>query len=70
MARDIGTKLMANNDQPGENSSVKKGMIGIIVGRANDSFFIWGSDKWVVDWESGKYKDKIELDSPKVTEIA
>jgi hypothetical protein len=65
MAFSIGDKLMANSDRPGENSSIKKGMKGIVVAKDNS----WSNYEWEVSWEEGKFKDRIKGDEPKVTKI-
>jgi hypothetical protein len=57
MAFSIGDKIMANSDRPGENSSIKKGMKGIVVAKDNS----WSSYAWEVSWEEGKFKDRIKV---------
>lgn len=65
MAFEIGDKIMANSDRPGENGGIKKGMKGIIV--AEDT--TWSEYKWEVSWEEGKLKDRIKRDAAGVTKI-
>jgi hypothetical protein len=59
----IGDKIIANENCPGNNSSVKKGMTGAITK-------VEGGSIWLtISWDEGKYQDRVRSDSTKITKI-